>query len=67
MKKAISLFLVFSILFLSLFSCSESSQNTGDDAAPTQSSEVVSPAETEPPETELPLPKPTMRVTKCAC
>ena len=57
MKKAISLFLVFSILFLSLFSCSESSQYTGGDAAPTQSSEVVSPAETEPPETELPLPK----------
>ena len=47
MKKSISLFLVFTILFLSLFSCSESGANTEDESTPAQGSEVVSPAETE--------------------
>ena len=57
MKKIVSLFLVFTILSLSLFSCSEGSPETDDGAAPSQSGEIVSPAETEPPETELPLPE----------
>ncbi|MBO7404817.1 MAG: hypothetical protein J6V24_07620 [Clostridia bacterium] len=57
MKKSISLFLVFTILFLSLFSCSESGANTEDESTPAQGSEVVSPAETEPAETALPLPE----------
>ena len=57
MKKTVSLLLALAMIVPSLAGCSESKTNTDDETASAQNTEAVSPAETEPPETELPLPE----------
>ena len=57
MKKHLSLLLAVLMILPSLAACSESKTNTEDETASAGNTEVVTPAETEPPETELPLPE----------
>ena len=57
MKKHLSLLLAVLMILPSLAACSESKTNTEDETASAGNTEVVIPAETEPPETELPLPE----------
>ena len=57
MKKTISLLLALLLLLPSFAGCGESEANADEETSPAQNSAAVQTPETDPPETELPLPE----------